>query len=432
MNGAGSSGLLTRIATAGALAVAFILLTNWPTYHYLILGGPPPLVYYGLCGLIALPLVFLWPVAGIRVLKHGVFWWFLIYTIGGLLWLLLSQDFAEIANHQWRLRVLAYCLFCTVLIIVGVANRSIVAFAIFACVFIAGALNWFDALFPLRIVPRAFEAANPGRGAGLFLNANAAAAFALMGTIAALPHVRMRLRTVLLMTAIVAVAPTFSRFGLIFVVLLVVLAILLRMLDRLQVAVLFAAIPFVIAGAMLYHAHLLKAESANENIVARLAWFQSFGRQADFSARERAYVAQRALDKFLESPLYGHGLGATTAKGQRTGTHNVYLLLMVEQGLVGLALYLSLIAAFIQRGWRLVRSAVDAHGQDTGRAMLLYAIFLSLYGFASHNVLDEPHGMFILAFMVASAAGAAVSRRVHDARVVVAWPPKLQRAQKLS
>ena len=404
--------LLSAFATVGAAIVALILLTNWPTYNYLILGGPPALLYYLLPGLVALVVAIADPPSTVRIFDERLLWWFAVYVISGLAWLLLSQDFIDLANRQWRLRVLGCYFFSAILLTATVAKRSTLALAAVICLFIVSALNWFDVLFPLRIVPAHMPGANPGRGAGMFINANAAAALVLMGTIGVLPHVPMRFRAAILLAAVVGILPTFSRFGFIFVLLLIIITASTKLLDHKQRFMLLLTIPLLAAGGAFYHEYLLQSANANQNIMARLAWFETLGREVDFSARERAYVAQRAWSAFLESPLIGHGVGATLAKGQRVGTHNMYLLLMVEQGLIGLALYLSLIGLIGRRGWRLARTASDTQGREIGLGMMLYACFLALYGFVSHNVLDEPHGMFILAFVVAAARGAEPARYV--------------------
>lgn len=408
----GTPTFLSRFATISGVLLAIILLTNWPTYNYLILGGPPALLYYLLPGLVALAVAMADPPSAVRLFDERLLWWFTFYMISGLAWLLWSQDFLDVANRQWRLRVLGFYFFSAILLTASVAKRSTLAFAAVICVFIVSALNWFDVLFPLRLVAANMEGANPGRGAGMFINANAAAALVLMGTMAALPHVLMRFRAAVLLAAVVGIMPTFSRFGFIFVLLLIIIALLTKLLDHKQRFILLLTIPLLAAGGAFYHESLLQSANANQNILARLAWFETFGRELDFSARERADVAQRAWSAFLESPLVGHGVGATLAKGQRTGTHNMYLLLMAEQGLIGLALYFSLIGLIGRRGWRLARTASDAHGREIGLGMMLYAFFLALYGFVSHNVLEEPHGMFILAFIVAAARGAEPARYV--------------------
>jgi O-antigen ligase len=392
--------LLRATATAGIVAVALIFLTHWPTYNYVVLGGRAPLYYYVLPGLVALPLVLLQPLLAARVVREPLVWWFVVYALSGMAWLLVAQDFPAEAGQQWRLRVLACFFFCTILTACSGARLRPVVFAVFGTLSLAGALNWYDIFYPMHLVPLGIDAANPGRGAGLFMNANGAAAFVLMATIALLAHVPMRFRGALLLLMVLAVAPTFSRFGFIFAALLIVAAILLRLVDRKQILIILIAVPLILGGAVIYY-HLL-VQLGNENVLGRLTWFRTFGSEIDYSVRERGDVAARAWERFMDSPLIGHGIGATVARGERVGTHNMYLLLMAEQGLVGLALYLSLLAMLALRGWTIARTAIEDHSKDVGRTWLLCAFFLALYGMVSHNVLEEPHGMFLLAFIVAA------------------------------
>jgi hypothetical protein len=79
----------------------------------------------------------------------------------------------------------------------------------------------------------------------------------------------------------------------------------------------------------------------------------------------------------------------------------MYALLMAEQGLVGLALYLSLIGLLTYKGWQLTRGTVGKRSKEVGVTLLIYAAFIAAFGFVSHNVLEDSHGMFVLAFMVA-------------------------------
>jgi hypothetical protein len=95
---------------------------------------------------------------------------------------------------------------------------------------------------------------------------------------------------------------------------------------------------------------------------------------------------------------------------------------MVEQGLVGLALYLSLLGLVAHRGWKLARTAVSPHVRDIGIGTVLYAAFLALYGFVSHNVLEEPHGMFILAFIIAASGTRNALYARHTPVAIVMTP----------
>src|SRR5690606_1539019 len=129
-----------------------------------------------------------------------------------LLWMLLI-DPSEVPQQQWQLRMLAWIHFSAICILALEARQRTVAMAIVGCVLLATAFNYLDVLFPYRFVPRGFEGATPERGAGLFMNANIAAALVLTGAIAALAFVPMRLRAIMLIVTVAGVAPCFSRFG---------------------------------------------------------------------------------------------------------------------------------------------------------------------------------------------------------------------------
>jgi hypothetical protein len=392
---------LTIYATICASVVALLLLTNWPAYHFAIRGGPIPLYYFALPGLFIVPILFAEPATGVRFFKEPLFWWFVVYVLLGLLWLLLSQDFIEEASRQWRQRVLALYFFFTITILVSNAKPRFLALVIVGCLLIATAANWFDLMRPYRFVPEGIEGANAGRGAGFYMNANAAASFVIMGTIAALPFVPMRFRALLLIGAVVGVAPTLSRSGFIFVIVAIAGSIMLKLLNRVQAILVIAALPVLVGATVVYYDRLIvSSDSSNlEKTVDRLRWFEG---EEDASSEERRWVAAHARDMFIEEPLLGHGIGATTLERLGAGPHNMYVALMAEQGVFGLALYVSLIVIMFRQGRRIARWAPTGEGQDIGRAIAVYALFLAAYGMFSHNVLEEAHGMFAIAFLTAA------------------------------
>jgi O-antigen ligase len=392
---------LAIYATICASIVALLLLTNWPAYHFAIRGGPIPLYYFALPGLFIVPILFAEPATGVRFFREPLFWWFVVYMVLGLLWLLLSQDFIEEASRQWRQRVLALYFFFTIAILVSDANRRLLALVIVGCLLIATAANWFDLMRPYRFVPEGIEGSNAGRGAGFYMNANAAASFVVMGTLAALPFVPMRFRGLLLIGAVVGVAPTLSRSGFIFVIVAIAGSIMMKLLNRVQTILVLVALPVLLAATVVYYDRLIvSSDSSNlEKTVDRLRWFEG---EEDASSEERRWVAAHARDMFIEQPLFGHGIGATTLDRLGAGPHNMYVALMAEQGVFGLALYVSLIVIMFRQGRRIARTALTAEGQDIGRALAVYALFLAAYGMFSHNVLEEAHGMFAIAFLTAA------------------------------
>jgi O-antigen ligase len=390
------------VATVACVLLALAFLTNFTIYQDTVKGNAIFGRAYVLPVLFLIPLLALRPAAALRIFREPVFWWFSAYVGLGVVWLLLL-DPGDVAQQQWQLRMLAWVHFSAICILLLEARRGVIALVIVGCIALAALFNYVDVIIPYRFVPKGFPGSTPERGAGLFMNANIAAAFVLTATIAALPYVPMRFRAVIMVLAVAGVAPCFSRFGFTFVVLLVLMAMFLRVLNRVQVLLVLLSIPVMIAALGLYYQVLLSGPETNvENIQNRLAWFESLGRGDDESVEGRADAALRAWDMFMDDPLLGHGIGATSHAIQVLGTHNMYLMLMAEQGIFGLGLYLSLILMLAWRGWALRNAAAPAGAHDAGAALLMFAAFLAAYGLSNHNVLEEPQTIFLLAFVVAA------------------------------
>jgi O-antigen ligase len=179
--------------------------------------------------------------------------------------------------------------------------------------------------------------------------------------------------------------------------------------NRSQALLILVTVPVLIGATAASYDALMSSSDDQQlhTVVRRLEWFEG-SVETDEAAEGRLYGAQQAWRLFLESPVTGRGIGITTMEvivGE--GPHNMYLMLMAEQGFVGLVLYLSFIAVIGRAGLRLARNAGDQEGHDIGKAMILLAMFMFAYGFFSHNVFEEAQGMFVLAFMIASASAAS-------------------------
>lgn len=395
-------------ATSSAAIVAILFLTNWPSYQYVAAGGPIPYYYYVLPAGLIVPLLFAEPGTAVRFAREPLLWWFLAFVLTGLAWLLLAQDFVEEAARQWRLRVLAFMLFYTVTVLCSEAHLRVLGYVISACVLMACALNWVDVLHPYTFVPKGIENATDGRGAGLFINPNAAGAFIVMGTIAALPMLPGRLRTAFLVAAVFGVAATFSRGAFVLTAVTILGAIGLRLVSRAQAMLLIVGLPLMFATVGLSYDYLIDASDNRQmqDIVERLGWFQGM-REYDNAVEGRIHGAATAWQMFLENPATGGGTGATSLAIE--GPHNMYLLFMAEHGVLGFFLYASLVGILIRRGWRTAKNAATPHDRDLCSVLLLLGVFLAIYGFFSHNVLEEPHTIFVLAFVVAAALRPAQS-----------------------
>lgn len=421
--GTSRAGLMI-FATICASLVTVIFLTNWPTYHMTILGGPLARWYYLVPGVLLIPILFAEPAFVVRFFKEPMFLWFVAYVMSGFVWILFAQDFLDDATRQANLRVWAFFFFFTLTLLLTDANRRVVAIVILGCVLLACLFNWIDVLRPHQFVPRGTFGESPGRGAGTFLNPNAAASFIIMGTIAALPFIPMRFRALVLVAAVIGIAPTSSRSGVVYAGIVLLGAIFLRLLSRAQILVMLVAVPVLIAGTSIYYDAIMTASDITrlDKIVMRLAWFEDAA-EDDGSAASRKEAAAQARDMFLAKPVTGHGIGATSLASAIDEPHNMYLKLAAEQGVTGFVLYVLFIGLLYQRGRGLARRATVREERDIGNALILYAAFFAVYGIFSHNVLEEPHGILAIAFLISAAFCADRSRMAMDSFPATPRPP---------
>lgn len=108
----------------------------------------------------------------------------------------------------------------------------------------------------------------------------------------------------------------------------------------------------------------------------------------DLSANERRDVFKLAVSAFLNghNPMFGYGLGHTFEWEMDVSTHNLYLLFLVEGGIFGLAMYLSLLCVL----WR---SALGI-----GRLVVFQ---VAIFSFFDHNLLDSPGRIIFFAMLAA-------------------------------
>jgi O-antigen ligase len=95
-----------------------------------------------------------------------------------------------------------------------------------------------------------------------------------------------------------------------------------------------------------------------ETVVERITMTESPAGELESSAAERVALWEHAVGLFKQNPIFGIGFGAfglTVPQGSLTDTHNFYLRMLCEQGLIGIALFLIVLMAGFRSGWRLYR-----------------------------------------------------------------------------
>lgn len=131
---------------------------------------------------------------------------------------------------------------------------------------------------------------------------------------------------------------------------------------------------------------------------------------------------QAYMGAWMDSPIFGHGLGSVNAEGDKAMTlfnakamlapgeaHNVFITWLVETGIVGLALLVLFIGAMYARIFAALRS------RRTPRTFLRLAIaagvFLLLHGMTDSS-LDLPSAVWLYALLLGAACGVATGRRI--------------------
>jgi O-antigen ligase len=113
---------------------------------------------------------------------------------------------------------------------------------------------------------------------------------------------------------------------------------------------------------------------------------ETSGQKFDSSSQERLTLWEDALDLFRRNPVTGTGFdtyGSMKRVGPYADTHNYYLKVLVETGVVGLGLYLFLLISLVRMGGRLFFGSKDAFWASIGLgflALLMSAIILNFFG----------------------------------------------------
>jgi hypothetical protein len=229
-----------------------------------------------------------------------------------------------------------------------------------------------------------------GRPAGIYLDPNRAGGALILGMIFSVGIITANFRLIYALIIGFVVFITFSR-GAILAWLVVFAILLFQGSFKIRLTKNFV-IGFIISLFLLLFIGLnnLSSVELHSNNQERLETF--FGGSAGDDSG-RGGLAELALNKFIASPLIGYGTGADIgASGNLSGkgAHNGYLKYMVENGIFGGLFLPTLVLA----------AAWKAKGQAKDVALPFMA-FMLIWGFFSHNILEERHILLSVALMAA-------------------------------
>ncbi len=138
--------------------------------------------------------------------------------------------------------------------------------------------------------------------------------------------------------------------------------------------------------------------------------------QLDVSSQRRIDIWHQSIDLFVGSPIVGVGLGIFRFLGYDLGdTHNIYLKILAEQGLIGLFIFLLLLWLVFLQGMRLYSRSEDdfARGMGLGLSALIIVLLINNMFGDRWTYMEISGYWWILAGMVCRLNLTAVKARVN-------------------
>ncbi|WP_263417958.1 O-antigen ligase family protein [Terriglobus albidus] len=139
--------------------------------------------------------------------------------------------------------------------------------------------------------------------------------------------------------------------------------------------------------------------------------------ELDASAQERVMLWSDAMDLFRQNPVFGTGF-LTYAELSRVGsykdTHNFYLKMLVETGLIGLCLFILQLLLLLREGMRLFTRARDSLLSLIGlgyAAMIVAATIVNLFGDRWMFIQVDSNLWILLGCVICGSSLAAESRK---------------------
>lgn len=280
---------------------------------------------------------------------------------------------------------------------------------IFIAVLFAVTLNLYELWYPLT-----FSSVR-GRSAGLYVNPTQCGTALILGMIVSIGLLHQRYRILFALVVGVGVFVTFSRASAIAWFVSVFIMTLTRQIDiRRSLIISFGVLTVILTVLMsqwdTVQYQLQDNGVLNRDVLARIALFSPSGNTnfEDDSAVERRMIAEIALESIAEEPLVGHGVGASRTWKYERSSHNQYLNMMVDHGVLGFILLPLLVLTIT---WR-------ARGEAKQMAYC-FSFFILYMGLFSHNLFEEKYILTIYALL---AGIVLVSRKEHNVETVLSAP----------
>lgn len=283
------------------------------------------------------------------------------------------EDYDFLRKFGLRVNAIGFVLCCALIFddpnVLRLTKRAVVVATL------AGvALNMYDLTFPGTF------SYIPGRAAGLYVQPNDSGIALVFGCLIGLSAIRRGWwQEAFVLVSFIGVLVTFSRESILAFGFVVLGGSLAGRLSLRRLAVAGGV------GAVLIVAFNMKGTFLNEQIVSTENWSRMTSQfWSDRSAKDRVELAKKTLDVFEEAPLLGQGFGTTGYWGDDE-SHNFYLSLLADHGIIGILLIPALLLSIGRRSWDFYCFAA---------VFLVWCLF-------SHLIFDNAAGLISLAIEAA-------------------------------
>ncbi|WP_310482248.1 O-antigen ligase family protein [Chamaesiphon sp. VAR_48_metabat_403] len=378
--------LLDRYQYLLSIAATLLFFSDFPDYVFTAkITSIVPLVWISIIAVLSLPFI-----KKIGNIPRPLLLWMLFYIFISILSLMtISAD--EISFTDFRAKALSVLFIVMMYALFQQRSITHIKITILLVVLMSVGNNLFELLNP-----KVFTEVNVGRPAGFFVDPNKAGCALMLGMLMSVTVVKKQFRWIFVLIAGVGIMATFSRGAILGWLICTILLVAGRVLCERRRTILVPAIILVVFLASLNPLKLMTdyfkgdPTGANWDIVNRLEEFQNPSLSED-SAMDRQAVAVGAWMMFGNSPFWGNGL-ASTRKWMIAdiSTHNMYLYYMADHGIVGILFLPGAILAVVYKN----------RGEQQ-IILICFAVFLSLWGFFSHEVLAERYTLSTIALLAA-------------------------------
>lgn len=394
-----------------AVSSVLIFFTFLDIYLWESIKLVPPVIFIYL--LIA-AVFFLILVARFSKVRYGIPIELMIWCIGYaaissfsfLLLLSFSSYPEEIGMQQLRTRILSEVFLLVMFLVFSKYPKVQTLTRLAIC--LATILAIFNNLLEFSD-PHIFGGLNTtGRAAGFYVNPNITGCALILGMIFGIGALPQKLRIFYAFIVLAGVLMTFSRgaiFGWFLVMGIFYKSEFISRKQSMIWVVSILGISFLFGSLLstifdldeLQRSGLVTANF--DNIRERLEWFQN--PKSEDSADARLEVLTIAWKMFGNHPLLGNGLASTdNLNNWGISTHNMYLLHIADHGILGIIILPTLVLAVTWKS--------QGESRDVAWA---FSAFILLWGFFSHNILEERYILMSFSLMAAMNRSSRFRRR---------------------